>query len=100
MIRYKALGYIGGQFLLVFAASLLLPAGVGLYYWDSGLPALAISAGVVGLVAGLLGVGRGLGALVRGGLALVGGGVGAAGGFFFCDTRPPTPRRRPPTAAA
>jgi trk system potassium uptake protein TrkH len=51
LIRYHALGYIGGQFLLVFAVSLLLPLGVGLYYQDSGVPALAISAGIIGLVA-------------------------------------------------
>lgn len=53
MIRYGALGFISGQFLLVFALSMLLPIGVGVAFEDTGLPVLAATA--VGVtVAGLL----------------------------------------------
>ncbi len=45
MIRYSALGFVSGQFLLVFALSMLLPIGVGIAYQDSGLGPLAGTAG-------------------------------------------------------
>ncbi len=44
MIRYSALGFISGQFLLVFALSMLLPIGVGVIYQDNGLHVLASTA--------------------------------------------------------
>ncbi len=48
MIRYSALGFISGQFLLVFAISMLLPIGVGIAYQDEGLAVLSFTAlGVV-----------------------------------------------------
>ena len=48
MIRYSALGFISGQFLLIFAISMLLPIGVGIAYQDEGLAVLSFTAlGVV-----------------------------------------------------
>jgi trk system potassium uptake protein TrkH len=48
LIRYSALGFISGQFLLVFAISMLLPIGVGIAYQDEGLAVLSFTAlGVV-----------------------------------------------------
>lgn len=44
MIRYAALGFISGQFLIIFAISMLLPIAVGIGYWDEGLPVLSLTA--------------------------------------------------------
>jgi trk system potassium uptake protein TrkH len=41
VIRYSALGFISGQFLLIFAFSMLLPVAVGIGYQDAGLAPLA-----------------------------------------------------------
>jgi len=54
LIRYEALGYIGGQFLLVFAISMLLPIAVGIHYMDAGLPILAGTSASVAAGAALL----------------------------------------------
>lgn len=54
MIRYSALGFISGQFLLVFALSMLLPIAVGVLYADSGLPVLAATMAGVSVAGGLL----------------------------------------------
>lgn len=44
MIRYTALGFISGQFLIVFALSMLLPIAVGVSYRDQGLLVLSLTA--------------------------------------------------------
>lgn len=54
MIRYGALGFITGQFLVAFALAMLLPVGVGLYSMDEGLPVLAAAAAGIFLAAFVL----------------------------------------------
>ena len=54
MIRFEALGYIFGQFLLVFAATMLLPIVIALAYADEGLQVFSITAASVGSLGILL----------------------------------------------
>jgi trk system potassium uptake protein TrkH len=44
LIRYGALGFICGQFLIVFAISMLLPIAVGVVFQDEGLQVLSFTA--------------------------------------------------------
>lgn len=44
MIRYGVLGFISGQFLILFAISMLLPIAVGVGYRDEGLAVLSYTA--------------------------------------------------------
>lgn len=53
MIRYGSLGFISGQFLIVFAISMLLPIAVGIAYRDEGLQILSFTA-LGCLISGLL----------------------------------------------
>jgi trk system potassium uptake protein len=54
LIRYDAIGFIFGQFLLVFALSMLLPIGVAAYLNDGDLASLAGTAAGVTVLGSLL----------------------------------------------